>query len=219
MNKFVKYLLVAAIGLAMTACEDEENIYFVTTDTMASQCTDNGVWSACFTNNSGFDLDGLHFSHAGEQDPYRVWSGFCPSVVRDTEEYSDAEWTDHQWASIAGHSVQGDFEASYLVAYWDTMEEASCTITAPVVSRSSHTMLTLATPPGPITQCSTAQLSPSHSRRRLVYAHHYRLPQGHRYRFGRRNAGRKRYPLTRVEESETQEFRSYRRDGFCPLIV
>ncbi len=129
MNRYIKYLMAVAAALAMTACEEEENIYFVSTDTLAGQCTDNGVWSACYTDNSGFDLDGLHFSHASSEDPYRVWSGFCPSVVRDTEEYSDSEWPDHQWATIAGHSVQGDYSASYLVAYWDATDEDSCTIT------------------------------------------------------------------------------------------
>jgi len=129
MNKYLKYLVAVAAALAMSACEEEENIYFVSTETLTDQCTDNGVWSACFSNNSGFDLDGLHFSHASSQEPYLVWSGFCPSAVRDAEEYSDSEWPDHQWATIAGHSVQGDYEASYLVAYWDTMDEGSCVIT------------------------------------------------------------------------------------------
>ena len=124
------------MALCMASCEKEENVFLIVTDPMAAQCTDNGVWSACYTNTTGFDLEGIHFSHFSTSTPYQTWSGFCPSTVRDTKDYDTDEWVDHQWATIAGHSARGDFEASYLVGYWASMDAdaedpltTSCVIT------------------------------------------------------------------------------------------
>lgn len=121
MNKFLIGFVALALALCVSSCEKEENVFLIVTDPLAAQCTDNGVWSACYSNTSGFDLDGIHFSHFGATEPYEQWRGFCPSTVRDTKEYDTDEWVEHQWATIAGHSARGNFEDAYLVAYWDGM--------------------------------------------------------------------------------------------------
>lgn len=122
-----------SVAVMFTACEKEENVFLISTDPMAAQCTDDGVWNACYTNTTGFDLDDIHFSHSSLMEPYKTWSGFCPSTVRDTKEYSDDEWVDHQWATIVGHGAAGDYASSYLVAYWEVMDagdplNSSCVI-------------------------------------------------------------------------------------------
>lgn len=118
MMKNILTCIVALSALLFTSCEDEENLYFISVDPLGAQCTDNGVWNACFTNTTGFDIEGIHFSHTSHAWDH-TWYGFCPSKVRDLKEYTPAEWPDHLWASTAGHSARGDYDATYLVAYAD----------------------------------------------------------------------------------------------------
>lgn len=128
MKKILPGIVLAACAALFSSCEKEENVFFISTDPMASQCGADGVWNGCWTNTTGFDLDGVHFSHDSGTTPEAWWTGFCPSTVRDTKEYAPGEWEEHQWASSAGHSARGDYNASYLVAHEGENGEA-CVVT------------------------------------------------------------------------------------------
>lgn len=135
MKKIVfRSILALATAASMAACDSDNEFPgspVVEIDLMGAQCADNGVWTLCYTNNGGFAVDGINFSHesdAAEYDGvvYESWYGFCPSVVEDTKDYTVPDedgttWVDHQWASITGGSLSGT-GAGYLVGCWNTRD-------------------------------------------------------------------------------------------------
>ncbi|MDE6397239.1 MAG: DUF4465 domain-containing protein [Muribaculaceae bacterium] len=63
------------------------------------------------------------FSHSASADEYegvvyRSYTGFCPSRVEDTQDHSNENWVDYQWAAMA----RADGTTGYLIAHWDVSE-------------------------------------------------------------------------------------------------
>ena len=57
---------------------------------------------------------------------YGSWYGFCPSKSTDTADYTDGDWTQHQWSAITGGGVSGE-GSPYVVGFWKTDGgESSC---------------------------------------------------------------------------------------------
>ncbi len=145
MKKIVfRSVLALALAASVAACDDDNNKYpgspVIEIDLMGAQCSADGPWDLCYTNNGGFAVDGINFSHESYADEYagvvyESWYGFCPSVATDTEDYTaDGAWVDHQWTSVTGGSMVGT-GAGYLVACWNTADvdladptEGSCVI-------------------------------------------------------------------------------------------
>ncbi len=131
-----KHLFLASAALTMAAsfssCVTDDK----KTDTdwlpTFADFNEQGYWSGCYnTANSHVDVNGLRFSHtatAFEWDgvAYYSWYGFCPSRSTDNTDYSDGDWTDHQWSSVTGGGVAGE-GSPYIVGFWKTDGgESSC---------------------------------------------------------------------------------------------
>lgn len=92
------------------------------------------------------------FSHKAEVTSYdgveyKSYTGFVPSVVYDIEDHSGEDWTQYQFASVAGlYEKQG-----YVVAHWDTRENE----TTQLVDRSCLIDLTVPVKPVSIAVTNT----------------------------------------------------------------
>ncbi|MDE6270543.1 MAG: DUF4465 domain-containing protein [Muribaculaceae bacterium] len=99
-----------------------------------SDFNQQGYWAKCYDTTVGsIDADGFRFSHEAEGFEYDGvsyynWFGFCPSESTDNADYSNANWTEHQWTSVTGSGFPG-LSPQYLVGCWRTDGgESSCRI-------------------------------------------------------------------------------------------
>lgn len=133
------HLFLASAALAMAASfssciTDDKDANTEWLPTFAD-FNDLGYWSGCYdTDASHVDINGLRLSHSAssfEWDgvAYCSWNGFCPSRATDNADYSDGDWTAHQWTSITGGGVAGE-GSPYVVGFWKTDGgETSCRLT------------------------------------------------------------------------------------------
>ncbi len=87
-----------------------------------------GYWDECYEEDSdkGFSSVGAHFTHTAtvtEWDgvKYYSWKGFCPSMSTDLEDYTEGNWTDHQWSAMTTFPLQNN--RKYAIGCWDVQEK------------------------------------------------------------------------------------------------
>lgn len=129
----MKKLILSAIGAlaltTVTSCSNNEynsNPVLITLDfTIDSEYYNlDGYWADVYNPEQGaFGIaPGVIFSHKAEVTEYdgveyRSFTGFCPTIVDDQADHSNADWTQYQFASIAEPKGFG-----YLIAHWDVRE-------------------------------------------------------------------------------------------------
>lgn len=130
--KKICFSLIAGLAFltGLTSCtsdKDNETMPILVTLNMTlapENYTGEGYWKDVYSSPDGFGIYPIWFSHKGEQETYddityEWFTGFCPSIVSDPQDYSDGDWTKHQFASLPS---PGDF--GYVVAHWDVRENA-----------------------------------------------------------------------------------------------
>lgn len=131
-------MMVLALA-AMTACSDDDNDVDLKIDfnEMSGVAFNNdGYWEDVYnTATDGFSIDGVTFSHQAsatewEGYTYYSWYGFCPSKSTDNNDYSDGDWTSHQWGAITGGGLSGAKDP-YLLGFWNSSEDINTLPTPP----------------------------------------------------------------------------------------
>lgn len=128
-----KHFIFALIAVgALSSCVSENKKTDVEWVPTFSDFNEQGYWADCFSLGANqVVVNDMLFSHQVDVPIYgtslgSIWFGFCPSKVNDAADYSD-DWTNHQWASIAGGGVNGP-NSPYVVACWNTGDANSCTM-------------------------------------------------------------------------------------------
>ncbi len=67
------------------------------------------------------------FSHAaGISGAYKYYSGFVPSTVHDTNNYSDSDWVSNQWGSMSIGNIAANTPLEpFLVCYWSEYNDTA----------------------------------------------------------------------------------------------
>lgn len=136
---------LALIAAGMSACNGKDDPIDVTLtydfNFPASVYNTTGYWSEVYNTGEQYQsfvvsaADGYaaaSFSHSASADEwdgvvYRSYTGFCPSRVEDTQDHSNEDWIDYQWAAMA----RSQSSTGYLIAHWDVNETSgnhSCAI-------------------------------------------------------------------------------------------
>lgn len=115
----------------MTACnndDDFEDIINIDFNSMPNiSFNDEGYWEEVYdTTATEFVVNGVTFSHQASATEwggytYYSWYGFCPSKVTDNTDYSNGDWTSHQWGAITGSGLSGA-EDPYILGFWNSSE-------------------------------------------------------------------------------------------------
>lgn len=141
----MRFLGIALLAGSMSACSDNDDPTDVTMvydfNFPASVYNETGYWNEVYntgdqyksflvsaTNGSAVAT----FSHSAsatewEGIVYKSYTGFCPSRVEDTQDHSNEDWVDYQWAVMA----RSQSPTGYLIAHWDVSETGdnhSCAI-------------------------------------------------------------------------------------------
>ena len=135
----VRVLGLALLGAGMSACngnDDPTNLTLTYDFNFPSSVyNESGYWTEVYNTGdqyktfvvsaaNGFAV--ASFSHSASADKYegvvyRSYTGFCPSRVNDTQDHSNENWVDFQWAAMA----RSESSTGYLIAHWDVNETDS----------------------------------------------------------------------------------------------
>lgn len=145
---FKKLAMMACVAMSMAACSDDDEPE-VTICPPAEESSfkydANGAWTGVYTTDD-VEFYGLTFSHEatnwGTADaPMWSWKGFIPSVSKHNADIAAGQnWTDYQWGAITGKGMSGQL---YILACWDTAEDANTIPSAPSlkISRTDGSQL------------------------------------------------------------------------------
>lgn len=155
--RFGGIMALACAALTFTSCDNNDDINepdtsgnygvtYITFDrsqesTQFSYSSTTGAWTDCYTPSmdDALTYGNVNFSHTGGTSyGYQVWTGFCPSVSTDTQQYDDSEWVDHQWSVMSGTGMEvinGAFTyragAPYMVGFWNVSEDTESIPSSP----------------------------------------------------------------------------------------
>ncbi len=125
---------ILALALcSITACSDDScddfyDVIKIDFSTMPNiPFNEEGYWEGVYdTTTTKFTINEITFSHQAsatewEGYTYYSWYGFCPSKVTDNTDYSNSDWTSHQWGAITGSGLSGTNDP-YILGFWNSSE-------------------------------------------------------------------------------------------------
>lgn len=139
--RFLRNGALLALALcATTACNEDEDFYDVINIDFSSMpnisFNDEGYWEGAYdTTATEFSVNEVTFSHQASATEwggytYYSWYGFCPSKVIDNADYSNGDWTPHQWGAITGGGLSGAGDP-YILGFWNSSESSDSIPGAP----------------------------------------------------------------------------------------
>ncbi len=140
LNKSIFFILAMTVA---TSCSDDgdyvvevsENLK-IDFNTSNISFNEDNYWSNVYdTTYHSLTFDNVSFSHQASATEwggytYYSWYGFCPSKSTDNTDYSDGDWTSHQWGSITGGGLTGAKD-TYLLVFWYSSEASTSIPSAP----------------------------------------------------------------------------------------